>query len=115
MPEWTELKMQDALQMHTGGILMNKAANAYGIPRSTFQAQISGSKLQNEHDAAWQNLASLQEKKLQDWIFTQQDPGCPMSHLQVRDFTSKMAVLNGFDDGFGKHWIHCFMRRSPDI
>jgi hypothetical protein len=66
MPEWTEQNMQDALQIYTDGISINKAADAHRIPRSTFKGQIHGYNPRKEYDKARQKLTPRQEKKLRD-------------------------------------------------
>lgn len=101
--------------MYADGISINKAADAYGIPRSTLKGRIHGSNPRKEHDEARQKLTPRQERKLRDWILIQHDLGCPVSHLQVRDFASKVAVRNGFQDGVGKNWLEGFLTRFSDV
>ncbi|SCN90426.1 related to transposase [Fusarium fujikuroi] len=57
----------------------------------------------------------MSEKSLRDWIVIQADLGCPVSHQQVREFASKIAVCNGFPEGVGKNWLQGFLGRNPDI
>ena len=95
--------MQDALKKHADGVSINKAADAYGIPRSTLKGRVHGSNPRKESDEARQKLTPLQERKLRDWILTQHDIGYPVSHSQVRHFAGKVAVRNGFEDGVEKH------------
>jgi hypothetical protein len=48
-------------------------------------------------------LSEYQEKCLRQWIAIQDDLGCSVSHNQVRDFVSKVAIRNGFPGGVGKN------------
>ncbi|KPA35871.1 transposase, partial [Fusarium langsethiae] len=43
------------------------------------------------------------------------DLGCPVSHQQVRQLASKIAVRNGFPEGVGKNWLQGFLSRNTDI
>ncbi|CCT63413.1 related to transposase [Fusarium fujikuroi IMI 58289] len=115
MPSFTEKDMSAALQMVADGMSVNKAAEACGINRSTLQGRIKGSATPREAQKPRQKLSDTQEKSLRDWIVIQADLGCPVSHQQVREFASKIAVRNGFPEGVGKNWLQGFLGRNPDI
>lgn len=115
MPSFTEKDMSAALQMVAEGMSVNKAAEANGINRSTLQGRIKGSTTPREAQKPRQKLSDIQEKHLRDWIIIQADLGCPVSHQQVREFASKIAVRNGFPEGVGKNWLQGFLGRNPDI
>ncbi|KAJ0126875.1 Uncharacterized protein HZ326_30020 [Fusarium oxysporum f. sp. albedinis] len=87
MPSFTEKDISAALQMVADGISVNKAAEAYGI---------------NQAQKPQQKLSDMQERRLRDWILVQADLGCPISHQEVREFASKIAVRNGFPEGIGR-------------
>ncbi|SCN96763.1 related to transposase [Fusarium fujikuroi] len=71
---------------------------------------------EKDMSAALQMVADgMSEKSLRDWIVIQADLGCPVSHQQVREFASKIAVRNGFPEGVGKNWLQGFLGRNPDI
>ncbi|KAF6525908.1 hypothetical protein HZS61_011703 [Fusarium oxysporum f. sp. conglutinans] len=115
MPSFTEKDMSAALQMVADGVSVNKAAEAYGINRSTLQGRIKGSTTPREAQKTRQKLSDVQERRLRDWILVQADLGCPVSHQQVREFASKIAVRNGFPEGVGKNWLQGFLSRNEDI
>jgi hypothetical protein len=92
-----------------------KQAQAYGLNRSTLQDRIKGSTTPREANKTRQKLSEIQEKRFRDWIILQADLGCPVSHSQVRDFASKIAIRNGFPDGVGKNWLQAFLTRYPDV
>ncbi|SCV42519.1 related to transposase [Fusarium fujikuroi] len=96
MPSFTEKDMSAALQMVADG-------------------RIKGSATPREAQKPRQKLSDTQEKSLRDWIVIQADLGCPVSHQQVREFASKIAVRNGFPEGVGKNWLQGFLGRNPDI
>jgi 4-hydroxybenzoate polyprenyltransferase len=96
-------------------VSINKATLTYGLTRSTLQDRIKGSTTSEEAQETRQKLSKIQEKRLHDWIIIQADLGCPVSHHQVRDFASKVAIHNGFPDGVGKNWLQAFLTRWPDI
>ncbi|RKK91727.1 hypothetical protein BFJ68_g16112 [Fusarium oxysporum] len=112
--EWTEEDMRLALELRASGVSQSKAAATYGINRSTFQARLRGSTVPKEAHKPLQKLSEYQEKHLREWILIQDDLGCSVSHQQVRDFASKVARRNGFQEGVGKDWLQAFMRRYPD-
>ncbi|KNB17655.1 hypothetical protein FOXG_22000 [Fusarium oxysporum f. sp. lycopersici 4287] len=66
---------------------------------------------------AWKECIynAIFNKRLRDWILVQADLGCPVSHQQVREFASKIAVRNGFPEGVGKNWLQGFLSRNEDI
>ncbi|KAG6990454.1 hypothetical protein FocnCong_v013793 [Fusarium oxysporum f. sp. conglutinans] len=115
MPSFTEKDISAALQMVADGVSVNKAAEAYGINRSTLQGRIKGSTTPREAQKPRQKLSDVQERRLRDWILVQADLGCPISHQQVREFASKIAVRNGFPEGVGKNWLQGFLSRNEDI
>ena len=115
MPEWTEQNMQDALQMHADGASANKAADAYGIPRSTFKDRLQHNTSRKEVNEGQQKLTPRQERKLRDWVLIQHELGAPVSHAQLKDFASKVAKRNGYEDGVGKHWVRHFLNRNKEI
>ncbi|KAF4334806.1 hypothetical protein FBEOM_11352 [Fusarium beomiforme] len=115
MPPFTEKDMSAALQMAADGVSVNKAAEACGINRSTLQGRIKGSSAPREAQKPRQKLSDLQERHLRDWMLVQADLGCPVTHQQVREFASKIAIRNGFPEGVGKNWLQSFMSRNSDI
>lgn len=115
MTKFSENDIAAALQAVADGMSINKAAQAHGLNRSTLQDRVKGSTTPRQAHQHEQKLSSLQEKKLRDWILLQADLGCPVSHQQVRQFASKIAVRNGYPDGVGKHWLESFMDRNEDI
>jgi hypothetical protein len=115
MPSFTEKDISAALQMVADGVSVNKAAEACGINRSTLQGRVKGSTTPREAQKSRQKLSDVQEKRLRDWIIVQADLGCPVSHQQVREFASKIAVRNGFPEGVGKNWLQGFLSRNTDI
>lgn len=107
--------MQAALEMHTSGVSENKPAAAFGISRSTFRGRLQGAKTPKEAHKDEQKLTRVQERHLRNWIPIQDELGCPVSHQQVRDFASKVARRNGYEDGVGKNWLAAFLRRNPEV
>ncbi|KAH7199056.1 uncharacterized protein B0J16DRAFT_239181, partial [Fusarium flagelliforme] len=68
------------------GYSTRKAAEVYGVSRSTLIGRINGAKTPKEVLQARQKLSEIQEKRLHHWILIQADLGCPVSHHQVKDF-----------------------------
>ncbi|KAF6519132.1 hypothetical protein HZS61_009512 [Fusarium oxysporum f. sp. conglutinans] len=101
--------------MVADGVSVNKAAEACGINRSTLQGRVKGSTTPREAQKSRQKLSDVQERRLRDWIIIQADLGCPVSHQQVREFASKIAVRSGFPEGVGKNWLQGFLSRNSDI
>jgi len=103
------------LEVHDDGISTKKAAQRYGIPRTTLRDRLHGVSSKADMPQPQQRLSPVQETRLATWILRQESLGYAPSHSQVRSVVE--ALLKSMDDHkpLGKNWIDGFKRRNPTI
>jgi hypothetical protein len=92
-----------------------KAADAYGIPRSTLQQRLNGRKPNAIAHSNQQRLTPEQETFLADWILDEDSRAQPPSHLRVREMAIRILHMNGDYKPLGRHWVPNFITRNPRI
>ena len=80
-----------------------KAADAYGIPRSTLQQRLNGRKPNAIAHSNQQRLTPEQETFLADWILDEDSRAQPPSHLRVREMAIRILHMNGDYEPLGRH------------
>lgn len=115
MPEYTESAIFSALEDIDKGISLRKAAQRWGIPRSTLHNRLNGIVTRNEANEHNQRLSKQQESHLVNWIISQGALGFAPTHQQVREFAARIVKAGGDDQPLGKSWIEGFLRRNPEV
>ena len=93
----------------------NAAADAYGVPRSTFKSRLRGSqstRISHEH---LQRLSHLQEEFLVKWILDEEARGYAPTHARCREMASRILEMNGDHRPLGKLWVPHFIKRNPRV
>lgn len=115
MPSYSENSILLAIQDVESGISVRKAAQRWGIPRSTLHDRLTGTVTRNEANEHNQRLSKKQEAALVGWILSQGDLGFAPSHHQVREFAARIVKAGGDDQPLGKAWMEGFLRRNPEV
>ncbi|PNY27934.1 Uncharacterized protein TCAP_02142 [Tolypocladium capitatum] len=113
--KYTEETLQQAVQAVKNGISQHKAAAQYGIPRQTLQDRLRGALPMKVAKEPSQRLSIHQEKHLRDWVLAQGALGLPPSHLQLKEFASRVLIAGGDLRPLGKNWVAGFLRRNPEV
>lgn len=112
---YTESDIENALKDVTAGGSQRLACKRWGLPRSTLQRRLKGSRpmhLAKEHE---QRLTRQQEKHLHDWVLTQDALGLPAMQKQLTTMVQKILSNENDLKPLGKHWVDGFLRRHPEI
>ena len=112
---YTEEQLQQAVQAVKNGVPQTQAARQYGVPRGTLQSRTYGHLPMRVAKEPSQRLSMQQEKHLRDWILAQASLGLPPTHLQLKEFASRILIAGGDLQPLGKNWIAGFLRRNPEI
>ena len=115
MPKYTEESMQQALVAIRAGDSIHRAAELYGVPRSTLQGRVHGSVTREQANSDQQALSKEQESHLVTWATVQAKLGLPPTYLQVRQAAQRILRAAGSEKKLGKNWITEFIRRNHSI
>lgn len=95
MTESIESAILSAINDVDNGISQRKAAQRWGIPRSTLQKRLNGSQSRADAHEFTQRLSKQQEGHLVQWILVQTNLGLPPTHQQVREFATRVVKAGG--------------------
>jgi DDE superfamily endonuclease/Tc5 transposase DNA-binding domain/helix-turn-helix, Psq domain len=115
MTDSIENAILGALKDIENGVSQRKAAQRWGIPRSTLQKRLNGSQSRSDAFESLQRLSKEQEYHLVQWILVQTNLGLPPTHQTVKEFATRIIKAGGDDQPLGKHWIEGFLRRNPEV
>ncbi|ESZ95390.1 transposase [Sclerotinia borealis F-4128] len=104
-----------ALNAIVNGVLMRKAALEYGIPYIIFQSCINGCVSYQKGSEMMQKIASIQERRLVEWILVQESLGISSIHWQIREIVERFLDIKELDSILGKRWVYNFLERNPEI
>lgn len=112
-----ELAIQSAIRDLHAGVFTSqrKAAQAYGIPRSSLQARLRGQLPHASAHQDQQRLTPEQEAFLVDWILDEDSRAQPPSHLRVREMATRILTMNGDPRPLGQQWVSHFITRNPRV
>ncbi len=112
-----EVAIQNAIRDLNSGVYTSqrKAAEAYGIPRSSLRGRLAG---QQSHAIAHQHQQRLtpeQEGFLVQWILNEDARAQPPTHARVRETATQILHMNGDFNPLGIEWISQFLSRQPRV
>lgn len=115
MPSYSEKDLLEAIKDVESGISQRKAAQRWGVPKTTLHDRLNGTL--NKYDAQehTQRLSRQQETHLVQWILTQEALGLAPTHQQVREFAGRVIKAGGDNIPLGKAWMEGFLRRNPEV
>lgn len=115
MPSYSEKGILEAIKDVESGISQRKAAQRWGIPKTTLHDRLNSTV--NKYDAQehTQRLSRQLETHLVQWILAQEALGLAPLHQQVREFASRVIKAGGDDVPLGKAWMEGFLRRNPEV
>lgn len=94
---------------------IRKAAELYGVPRSTIQARLHGAEsIRNAHEP-FQRLNFAEEEALVRTINRMYGWGWPMTISAVESFAEQMLRAKGDSKPLGTNWYQHFLKRHPDL
>jgi hypothetical protein len=124
MPRYTEEDVQDALYAwaHEQYTSISKCAAYFGIPRTTLQNRVSGTRTRIEVQEAHQHLNPSKETTLTQWILHADRLGNPIGLRLLLDLATEIRGTREQDIGAGRvyppisrRWTEGFRRRHPEI
>ncbi|KAG9189954.1 CENP-B protein [Alternaria panax] len=112
-----ELALQSAIADLTSGVYTSqrKAAQAWGVPRSTLQERLNGRQPNAIAHSNQQRLTPEQERLLVDWILKEDSRAQPPSRPRVREIATQILRMNGDNEPLGQLWVPHFITRNPRI
>jgi hypothetical protein len=115
---YIEAQVQIAIAEFKAGKFNSKraAAQAHGVPRTTFMARLRGQPNRCVSSyATQQRLSLVHESFLEAWILDEDARGYPPSHARVREMAVRILHHNGDHKPLGKRWILSFTTRHPRV
>jgi hypothetical protein len=96
-----------------GTMSIVKAANMYGVKKSTLRDRIKGAIPKAEASQNMQRLSPGEEEALVDWILLLASWGWPARVEQLRGMTCELLQAKGDIKELGIHWTEQFLKRHP--
>ncbi|KAK1244384.1 hypothetical protein MKX07_003183 [Trichoderma sp. CBMAI-0711] len=96
------------------GTSQRKAAQRWGVSRTTLQKRLKGSQPRCEAYESLQRLSKEQELLLAQWVQVQDQLGLPPTHDQIKEFAARVVRAGGDSQPLGKRWVDGFLRRHPE-
>ncbi|KAK6208528.1 transposase [Colletotrichum tabaci] len=112
---YTEDEVNQALEAISNGQSIRKAAQQYGVPRTTLQHRLQGTQTRASAFSDLQRLTVSQEAKLAEWVRIQHALGLPPTHQQVKLFAERILHTMGDTQPIGRGWMQAFIRRNPSV
>ena len=116
--KWSEESMTGAMKAVADGLFgVNKAADEFGVPRSTLKDRLSGKVAHGARSGPTPYLSGVEEDELVKFLLTSTDIGLPKTRVEVIDIVRKAVIKKrGTDKGFnGEGWWHRFLERHPEL
>jgi hypothetical protein len=112
-----ELAIQSAINDLNSGVFTSqrKAAQAWGVPRSTLQERINGRQPNATAHSNQQRLTPEQEHFLVEWILEEDSRAQPPSHPRVREMATRILHMNSDYEPLGQLWVPHFIARNPRV
>ena len=112
-----ELAIQSAISDLNSGVFTSqrKAAQAWGVPRSTLQERLNGRQPNAIAHSNQQRLTPEQEGFLVQWILEEDERAQPPSHPRVREMATRILHMNGDYEPLGRLWVPHFIARNPRV
>ena len=91
--KWSEESMTGAMKAVADGLLgINKAADEFGIPRSTLKDRLSGKVVHGARSGPSPYLSSVEEDELVKFLLTCTDIGLPKTRMEVIGLVRKAVI-----------------------
>ena len=94
---------------------IRKCADAYGVAYSTLHGRLKGAQPKTTAHQNEQLLTPESEILLVNWCLALERDGDAPTHQTVRQMAGLISRLSGGVGIVGKHWVHRFLQRHPDI
>lgn len=94
---------------------IRKAAELYGVPRSTLQARLNGAETIRKAHEPYQRLSLAEEEALVCTINRMYGWGWPMTISAVETFAEQMLRAKGDSKPLGTNWYQHFLKRHPSL
>ncbi|KAK6206671.1 transposase [Colletotrichum tabaci] len=114
MSQYTEDEVNQALEAISNGQSIRKAAQQYGVPRTTLQHRLQGTQTRASAFSDLQRLTVSQEAKLAEWV----DSACswaPTNPSTSEAIRRKDPSCYGDTQPIGRGWMQAFIRRNPSV
>jgi hypothetical protein len=107
---YSEEDVANALFAYTDeGISLSKAAQMYGIPKSTLSTRLNGRGCRADQTQPSQRLSDYQEGQLVQWILRQEKLGHPPTHSHVKACIQALLHQIGDTRPLGKNYLTKFI------
>jgi transposase-like protein len=83
------------------GLSINKAAQQYGVPRSTISSRLHGRGAQKDQVQPQQRVTGDYEARIKEWVLRQESLGCALSHSQIRAGVEALLKQRGDNTPLG--------------
>ncbi len=107
--------------VQTGCLSYRKAAQQYGIPKSTIRDHVTGLVEIGRRSGPRPVLSKEEEEAIVQWLIKMARIGYGRSKEQVKDTVKRILDKDGrrielfSDNRPGRDWWYCFLRRHPQL
>lgn len=114
--EWSPLSLSEAMKAVTRkNISIRKAAELYGVPRSTLGDHIRGRVLPGAKSGPSKLLSDEEELELLSFLCRLSEIGYPKTRRQVIELVQRIVSSRGHIDRISNGWWDSFQRRHPEL
>ena len=113
---WTDGRMQKAVEaVQVGGLTIRRAAEEYGVPRSTLHDRVSGRVQAGEHSGPPRYLNDEEENELEDFLTGCASVGFARSRQQVIQLVQEAVSRKGLNATVTNGWWDSFKWWHPNL
>ena len=105
----------EAWKEANGGLSQTRAAEKFGISRTTLEGRIHGATSRAKRNQSMQRLKPFEEESLVKWITRLQTWGWPARIEQTRFMAEAILQARGDTKKLGINWIQKFLGRHEEI
>ena len=116
--QWSDQQMRDAMEAASSGTAsVNKAADMYGVPRSTLKDRLSGHVVHGVKPGPRSYLRESEERELAEHLKDVAEIGLGITRGEVLRIAESVAESKGILKGVGitNGWWRRFLERNPGM
>jgi hypothetical protein len=105
----------DILAITEEGVSLVRAAQQYGVPKSTLSDRMKDQGAQAQQLQPNQRVSIKDEDRIKQWVLCQKSLGSGLSHNQVRKGVESLLQQRGDNEPLGANWVKKFIDRHPEL
>jgi hypothetical protein len=97
------------------GVSLVRAAQQYGVPKSTLSDRIQGQGAQAQQLRPNRRISVEDEDRIKQWVLCQEFLGNGLSYNRIRKAVENLLQQRGDNEPLGANWVKKFINRHLEL